>query len=124
MPVSHAGGIGGDVVSDDEQLEEAGFTFEITCPSVPTQAEGMISGRPWYFRYRHGRFTLTVGPATAMDELGDWVLSEPPISWGVIGGRYDGSLYEETVRDIVKTALRTWVVHPDDLLAYPNGATL
>lgn len=36
------------------------ITLTVTCPDVPFQVEGTISGFPFYFRERHARWSFDV----------------------------------------------------------------
>jgi len=52
-----------------------GDAVEVTCLSCPLQVEGTYRETPFYFRARHGRWSLALGPdavANAMDRQG-WV---------------------------------------------------
>lgn len=60
------------------------YTFELTCPSFPTQAEGRTADdRPWYFRARHGEWTL---------EVGDYGWPTPLLEWPDNGAVLSGEL--------------------------------
>jgi hypothetical protein len=44
----------------DFEDETEGITWECTCGAYPTQYEGSIDGKPFYFRLRHGWWTMTI----------------------------------------------------------------
>jgi hypothetical protein len=51
--------------------------------SVPTQAEGRFAdGRPFYFRARHGTWTLDVGDPSWPDDYSDWPTPRGYGTWG------------------------------------------
>lgn len=89
---------------------------ELTCLCVPTQVEGAVTVdtfgvvTSYYFRYRHGRWSLSVGMAPELDE--DYV----EIAAGLIGGRLDGGLDFAIAVQLIDAVLVAWATE-----GYPGG---
>lgn len=58
----------------------SGYTVDELGGACPTQATGHLAdGRPFYFRARHGEWTLHVGPVGASDAddfRGNWIIED------------------------------------------------
>ncbi len=66
-----------------------------TCDACPTQYEGNINDTPFYFRYRFGRWSLTM-----YTDVGDKVWS------GILGDEYDGVMKPAKVRQLIAESVR------------------
>jgi hypothetical protein len=65
--------------------------YRFTCEAAPVQAEGVIDGRPFYFRARHEEWTFSVAEQPGLHPA-DIDSSEAAAGRGFfIGERYGGS---------------------------------
>lgn len=62
--------------------------------ACPTQAYGRIDGKPFYFRYRYGRWTIDIDGAN--------------IGGGEHGDSLDGAMGYDDVTTIIQEAARRW----------------
>lgn len=64
----------------DEKPDE----IRCTCPMMPNQFEGRVDGKPFYFRARHGGWSLQVNSDPDGNGIdGEWVLDglHPHAGW-------------------------------------------
>ena len=87
------------------------FTIDWLGGACPAQAVGRLADdRPFYFRARHGEWTLEVGPPGA-DADDDWPVSVRPgtqdLVWAVAVGEDPtmGYMPEDTVRELLEEHL-------------------
>ncbi len=84
------------------------ITHELTCPSVPVQFEGQLEVESgirvigYYFRHRHGRWSLSIGHARELDDK--YVV----LASGVLGDALDGGVDHGLAVHLIDTVLVTW----------------
>ncbi len=84
-------------------FEELVDHYKLTCPSVPTQYEGVTAdGRSFYFRYRFGKASLGFG--STIDEAAEDSFGRELRH----GDDLDGSLAEQEFCDLYVRLSEEW----------------
>jgi len=83
------------------------YTFDLTWIACPTQVEGVLDdGRNYYFRYRHGYWTLSVSEQPGGDAVR---MDAPLVAADALGDSLDGYMEEDEVRVILSRYFGTEV---------------